>query len=298
MTYIETHALNSNMRISRLLTYIIHIGLGFWISSCASSTNLNLKKTMSRVDSDINAAKGLATGRMVEKPIVSGVSVDPTDTESNLAVLLLITRGSSLHACTAVFVKPKVLLTAAHCVVGVERQKVRIVFNKGGGNLSEKSDDLIPNKIVIHEKYQGQPEDFSDLALLKITEDVPTDYIPVKLYTDREKITSDEVLLLGHGITDEKLKDSMVLRKTKKSLIADLTLKGGYFGIDQKSPSGGFCRGDSGAPVFVQVKDERRLFGINSFTVGIEKDRECHTASVAMSASHFRAWIEKNAKSL
>lgn len=274
-------------------------------SSCASvgqfsnrysnQYNNQFGKQIEKIESDRAAAKGMVYGEGIDKPIVSGTEVSANLPEAKSAVLLLITRGSNLHACTGVFVKQKVLLTAAHCVAGVQATNVRIVFHTHGSSM-DHANDQHPAKIRIHEKYDGTPECHADLALLNLSSLPPAGYEPVKLHLDKEKITTDEILLLGYGITDETKKDSMILRQVKKSFKNDIHWKDIYFGIDQKSASGGFCRGDSGAPVFVMVGKERRLLGINSFTVGLEKDRECHTASVAMSAAHFNSWIEKNAK--
>lgn len=262
--------------------------------SCVSAKGL--LETAGRVGRDYDDATGMAYGRASEKPIVNGTEVGAEDAEARSAVLLLITRGSSLHACTGVFVKPKVLFTAAHCVSGVEPRKIRVVFQTRGLAQVESVNDMNPSKIFVHEKYDGKPENYSDVALLMLPQSAPSGYETVALLGEKDKVDSDQVLLLGYGITGETKKDSMVLRKTTKSFKSDVHIKPAYFGIDQKSETGGFCRGDSGAPVFVDVGGKRRLFGINSFTVGLEKDRECHTASVGMASTHFKPWIEKNAK--
>lgn len=232
-----------------------------------------------------------------ESGIVNGRDVAPGSKESRLATLLLITRGSSLHACTAVLIKPRVLLTAAHCVSGVEPKNVRVVF-KTNGSPQEGPSDFKAEKLVVHEKYDGKPENFSDLALVKISGEAPKAYEPVALMTAKEKVSSDSVTLIGYGITGEDKKDSMILRETTKSFASDIHAKDGYFGIDQKTRGGGFCRGDSGAPIYAVVGGKRKLMGINSFTVGVEEHKECHTASVAMPSATFSDWINKNAKKL
>jgi secreted trypsin-like serine protease len=110
--------------------------------------------------------------------------------------------------------------------------------------------------------------------------------------------TNDDVLLIGYGITSENKKDSMQLRRTTKSFKNDIHVKESFLGIDQKTKTGGFCRGDSGAPVFVNVHSVKKLYGINSFTVGVEENKECHTASVAMLVPYFSTWIQTNAARL
>ncbi|RYZ71481.1 MAG: trypsin-like serine protease, partial [Proteobacteria bacterium] len=123
------------------------LALAFSLSGCASGQNF--LKTVSKVSQDYDAATGMAYGQQSEKPIVNGVEVGSEDTEARAAVLLLITRGSSLHACTGVLVKPKVLLTAAHCVSGVEAKKIRVVFQTRGLAQAESVNDVNPSKVLV-----------------------------------------------------------------------------------------------------------------------------------------------------
>ncbi len=241
----------------------------------------------------------MAYGGAADKAIVGGSEIAADETEAKSAILLLITRGSALHVCTSVLVAPKVLLTAAHCVAGVEPAKIRIVFQTRGRRATEAVKDLRPTRVVLHEKYDGKPESKADLALLSLPEIPPRGYIPIPLLSKAEKVVKDDVLLVGYGITGETKSDSMTLRKTKKSWSKEIHLKDGYFGITQSSATGGFCRGDSGAPVLVTVEGgQQKLLGINSFTIGVEQNRECHSASVAMSAPHFKSWIETHVTQL
>jgi secreted trypsin-like serine protease len=261
------------------------------------STMQNLIADSQRVSRDIDHAKLMSSEGPGSSGIVNGRDVAPGSQDSRLATLLLITRGSSLHACTAVLIQKRVLLTAAHCVQDLEPKNVRVVF-KTNGSPQEGPSDFKAEKLLIHEKYNGKPEGFSDLALVKIAADAPAAYEPVPLMTAKEKLTTDSVTLIGYGITSEEKKDSMILRETTKSFANDIHPKPGYFGIDQKTSGGGFCRGDSGAPIYAMVGGKRKLMGINSFTVGVEENKECHTASVAMPSSTFGDWIAKNAKKL
>lgn len=280
------------MQISRVTLIWM---LCFSVIGCATLEQ-SLKEA-ARINADQENARQLAYGGGADNPIVGGSEVAADDSDARSTILILITRGSVLHACTSVLVAPKVLLTAAHCVSKVEPSKVRIVFHKRGGQGLVK--DLYPSRILLHQKYDGTPESKADVALLALPEKPPAGYSPIQLLSASEKVTSDEVLLLGYGITGESKKDSLTLRKTKKSWAKEIHPKDGFFGITQSTPSGGFCRGDSGAPVVVSVQNgQQRLAGINSFTVGVEKDRECHTASVAMSVPHFKSWIESHAKKL
>ncbi|MBX9765633.1 MAG: trypsin-like serine protease [Bdellovibrionales bacterium] len=275
---------------------LIFVALTGVLVSCANLVE-TLKESQ-RIDDDMIRASQIPYKGPGKASIVGGLVVKDTDPSAKLAVLLLITRGSSLSACTGILVKKNVLLTAAHCVSGVEAKKIRVVFKTLGFPAGTSASDLFGKKIVIHEKFDGKPQNYSDLALLSLTADAPSGYHPIDLYDAKEKMTDDDVVLLGYGITGEEKKDSMTLRQTTKSFKNEIYLKNEFFGIDQKSRSGGFCRGDSGAPVLVNVGKTKKLFGMNSFTVGLEEGKECHTASVAMATSHFHDWIKKNVSEL
>jgi secreted trypsin-like serine protease len=97
--------------------------------------------------------------------------------------------------------------------------------------------------------------------------------------------------MLGYGITDEQKQDSLVLRTTKKSYKADSFVKESLIGFNQTNKTGGFCRGDSGAPIYVTSGGALKVIGVNSFNVGKEKNKECHTASFGMYTPYFKSWI-------
>ncbi len=68
--------------------------------------------------------------------------------------------------------------------------------------------------------------------------------------------------------------------------------------VNQTSGSGGFCRGDSGAPLIGEIWGEPYIVGINSANVGIRPQTECQTLSIAMNTTDFTDWILRNKKNL
>jgi secreted trypsin-like serine protease len=252
-------------------------------------------ETSRRVGQDVARAKRVSAEGPGESGIVNGQDVAPGSADSKLAVLLLIARDSKLSACSGVLISRRVVLTAAHCVFNVEPKNVKAIFSTRD---TKSANDIIAEKIRLHEKYDGTPKSFSDLALVRLAADSPESYKPATLASAGEKVLDDDVLLIGYGITSEEKKDSMQLRATTKSFKNDIHLKETFLGIDQKSKTGGFCRGDSGAPVFVTIDAVKKLYGINSFTVAVEENKECHTASVAMLVPFFSTWILSNAAQL
>ena len=284
---------NELMRLRRVVLLTACLQL----SSC--TTVREAIEESARINRDVQDASQNAFAGPRPGKIVNGVDVAPNDPKSKLAVMLLITSGSRLSTCTGVLVKPKVVLTAAHCVAEVEPKQVRVVFNTSlaPGNPEARA-SVLADKIERHPDFDGKPENQSDLALLRLFSEAPKEYEIASFLKHGTKPSTDEVVLLGYGITGEKKQDSMTLRTTTKNYKKDLHLKKTTVGIDQSGDTGGFCRGDSGAPLFVSVDKTLKLIGINSYTVGLIENRECHTASVAMLIPHFEKWILTRAAQL
>ena len=273
---------NLFMRCSNLFVVAFMTGLQI---SCAAIREF--QETKESFNSEYAKIVKSALATATPQQVVGGQEVAATDPVSKLAVLLFIARDEKSSVCTGVVIQPNIILTAAHCVYKTKPDSVRAVFAK----------ELRAKEIVIHENYDGTQKSESDIALVKLAGSVPADYQPVVLIDDGGKATDDEALFIGFGITDENRKDAMKLRKITKSVKQDLHMKGKTIGVEQRSGKGGFCRGDSGAPIFVNQQKTKVLLGINSVNVGLENGKECHTASVAISVAHFQRWIrEKSLK--
>jgi secreted trypsin-like serine protease len=230
--------------------------------------------------------------------VVRGQDVMIGEQEAKMAVLLVVQRGERTSVCTGVAINSQTILTAAHCVYGAKPPNVQVRFMIDGNSPTEKESVRQVKQLTIHENYDGSPQSYSDLALVKLVAAVPENYSVLELCDNVNEIADDHVLLVGYGITDELSKDSMRLRRTTKSFKQDLHMKDRFIGIEQTNEAGGFCRGDSGAPVIVKVGNAQKIIGINSFTIGTEPNTECHTASVAMSIPYFAKWIRDNSQLL
>ncbi len=225
--------------------------------------------------------------------IVSGTSVDKNDHDAKKVVLLLALRNSTVTSCTGVPISDRIILTAAHCVNAAQPTDIQAIFHPDMNCSSGYSpDDTISSvSYMIHPKFDGTLQSEGDIALIYLSEKIPSNYIIGQLYDENENITSDEVLMLGYGITSEQAKDSLVLRKTKKSFKNNAYLKSPLIVFSQDDATGGFCRGDSGAPSFVNVSGTEKIIGINSVNIGKDPNTECHTASASMYIPAFKSWI-------
>lgn len=257
------------------------------IAGCAMTRELSERG--SELGSDISRIASRPIDRKLDLEIVNGREIKANDPHAKLAVMVITDRAMKESVCSGVTLAERAVLTAAHCVFGAKASRVRVSF--GAATTAESAD---VERIVIHDAYDGTPESHADLALLKLARAIPIGYPIHRLHEESDQIASDEVLLVGFGITNERSSDSRVLRKTLKSLKNEIHFKGKIIGVDQRSSNGGFCRGDSGAPVFVKSGGANRILGISSFNVGLEKDSECHTASVAISLPYYSGWIRQH----
>lgn len=237
--------------------------------------------------------KSASPSKSIYGHVVGGKEVSLEDSWRTKAVLLQIKRSSKTSTCTAAVLGESLLITAAHCVSDAAPQDVTARVEFTGRNKAKARQDKVlkAQKIITHPQYDKTPQSHSDLALIKLAGEIPSEYPLVSLYDGKSALNNDEVIFLGYGITGEEKADSQVLRTTTKSYKKDAFIKGALLGFNQTTKGGGYCRGDSGAPVYVTSGGSLKVISINSFNVGTEKNRECHTASFGMYIPHFREWI-------
>ena len=225
--------------------------------------------------------------------IVGGKTVDKGDPDQHLVTMLKINRDGRKHICTGALISDRVILTAAHCVAGLSNSNVEAQFvtKEGCPVYHQQTIDREIDRVLIHEEFDGTPTSFADLALILLKDKAPDDQLRLPILTKETKLTNDTITLLGFGITGEAQRDSQTLRRVTKSFATDFIDEGRKFWVNQSSGSGGFCRGDSGAPLIGEVWGEPYVLGVNSANIGLKPGVECQTASIAMSALHFGDWI-------
>jgi Trypsin len=175
-------------------------------------------------------------------------------------------------------------------------EMIRTVFsteNKCDHGFSREK-QIKTKSIVIHPDFDEKPQSQSDIALIYLAEPIPPDYPTALLYDGKSPISDRRIEMLGYGITNELKQDSMQLRTTTKDYFKDLAIKKSLVIFNQKNNTGGFCRGDSGGPVYTYIGNTKKVLGINSFNISApnEKNKQCQTAGVAMYIPYFAGWIK------
>lgn len=235
--------------------------------------------------------------------IVNGRLVHAGDTDATKAVLLVILgKNDSTSSCTGTLISDKVILTAAHCLEGARKTDIRVVFHpdlrcSSGFDVQTKSISSVD--YIIHEKYgtNSKHVDF-DLALLKLAAPAPMHYQTQSLYDGQSPLSSDNLLVVGYGVTEGDAKDSSRMRKTVKSFKNETQLVDHFLYLNQSTHTGGACAGDSGGPVYVESDGIYKIIGVNSAVHGKDMKSACRNYSIVTYMPLFADWVKENLKKL
>jgi len=191
-------------------------------------------------------------------------------------------------AASAVIIKPKWILTAAHVV---ENQKeVRIHF---------KQKKFLMKKVIMHKDFKSNEFGYYDIALANSEENLDMDFYPA-LYENKDE-TGKIVSMCGWGLTGtfrtgvkthdgKKRAGSNYVDYVEKTVLVCSPTRRGMKG--HTSLEFLICSGDSGGGLFIDGK----LAGINSCVMAVDKnpdssygDESCHTR-----ISMMLDWIKEN----
>lgn len=225
--------------------------------------------------------------------LVGGQVVKQNDADSKMVVML----NSNRSVCTATPITKRVLLTAAHCIVG-SKLNTSVIFHssltcESGFDKTQHAKGI--SKAIIHEKYKNDLDAeklVADIALVVLEEDIPEGYEVFKI-ADPRKIErgNEDLFLYGFGVTKSNAKDSGILRKLKlEASLYDIIFSEDRVKLRQIEK--GICKGDSGGPSFVKVENELQILGINSYVYGPE-DNVCTQEGSQTLADSYRNWIDE-----
>jgi len=207
-----------------------------------------------------------------EGRIIGGSEVKIEDFPYQISLQL-----SGSHRCGGSVVAPNVILTAAHCVRGINARDLTIRV----GSSSKTSGGLVVKvkKYIDHELYNPSTIDF-DIAILVLEENLQySDKIqPIEMAT-QEATDGDNCVVSGWGNQKEGVPSSPDnLKAAKIRIISNSNCKA-YYGSSSITdrmmcagvPEGGqgSCQGDSGGPLTVNGK----VVGVVSWAAGCSRPR-------------------------
>lgn len=199
--------------------------------------------------------------------------------------------------CSGTLIKPKVILTAAHCLNDYLSNPERLRFMIGNIHKSSEAIYRKANKVIVptgeagfkHEYRENGDEHIDDIGLIFL-ERALENIEPMTMVTDPGLIQQIEtenkkLTFIGFGGTWRTGSDKGLGKKHRLDLtISDLTMRRFKNNLDGFKTT---CRGDSGGPAFIQLPD-------NSFVIAglVSKgDRLCRVKGVNTRVDFYENWV-------
>lgn len=224
--------------------------------------------------------------------IIGGEVVQPSDIVANSTVALKYIEGQKAYAmCTGTLIAPNLVLTASHCLRGMNKNSLRIGFSIDVKNQLDVETMYEVAEYVTHPKYGS--DRLNDVALIALAKPAPAPYKPVAIVSrDFQMTIGMPMLLAGYGVIDDATgADTDALRKVTvpmaKILDSDMIL------VTDQTKSTGACNGDSGGPAYLEKDGILYVYGVTRGPHAGAPD--CHNYGEYTWASKFETFILESA---
>jgi secreted trypsin-like serine protease len=220
-------------------------------------------------------------------------------TGSGFVVAIRVDLGGNLQtACTGGLWKPKIVITAAHCVVEEGTSNVSAASNVNvysqGANLSTSRPVAKATAIILTSGYLNSKTGFveaNDIAFLILDKEIGTPLV-TRLASESEvaaaTLNGKKLNFFGYGQTDKESDVSLIpltLSQTPFQFLGART-----YVYARTAKGAGACFGDSGGPVILSTETENLLVGPVAGGSGTPCYPEIKTRAVlSLVASNFSA---------
>lgn len=244
------------------------------------------------------------TNTWSESPDQSTFSLDPRDTvnsilngeevtandpfATSIVGVINLEKGS---LCTGTLITREYVLTAAHCL-GHSVTSLRVFTGLSKKQTSAVLDVVSTVVTPEWETRSSEIEDRGDLAILKITGDLPNIYRPIQLGTAPPLEAGSEVFIVGYGRNDGVAKAGAGTLRKGFALIANPQHGHTEVLLDQRNGKGA-CHGDSGGPALVVSPKGLFQWGVTSREFQ-DPQKDCTHFSIYTKIDSYLEWIRLN----
>jgi hypothetical protein len=213
---------------------------------------------------------GCAMALLVHGPATAVIGGRVAEGALKHATLMVLGAGGDV--CSGIVIAPRIVLTAAHCVVGGGEKRVHFMGRDGQPAL------IAPQAIAIHPGYdagaiKGRRRSI-DLALIRLPEPLPAPFAPAVLSQEAAPPRAGASIIVGgYGTARERDAKSMgAFREAALSVVEPygpgsvLVWAADPAGLGRK-PGAGACQGDSGGPLAV----DGTVIAVTSWAEGFGK---------------------------
>ncbi|EHJ9988126.1 TPA: serine protease [Vibrio parahaemolyticus] len=246
------------------------------------------------------------------KPVQNDVSTriiggEPANTSDWKFIASLVRKGQPTsigHFCGGSFLGGKYVLTAAHCVEGLNADDLDIVLGLYDQNRESQAQRIAVNNIYSHTAYNSHTTN-NDIALIELEHSVDSATIDLATPEVLDSVrVGDKLHVAGWGNTSTTDRVyPTVLQQVDLEYVDRATcqnLSGNYSNVSDDGICAGYywggkdsCQGDSGGPLIVDYNGIDKLLGVVSWGDGCAQP---NAYGVYANVAHFQhnGWIDSH----
>ncbi|EGR2285537.1 serine protease [Vibrio parahaemolyticus] len=246
------------------------------------------------------------------KPVQNDVSTriiggEPANTSDWKFIASLVRKGQPTsigHFCGGSFLGGKYVLTAAHCVEGLNADDLDIVLGLYDQNRESQAQRIAVNNIYSHTAYNSHTTN-NDIAFIELEHSVDSATIDLATPEVLDSVrVGDKLHVAGWGNTSTTDRVyPTVLQQVDLEYVDRATcqnLSGNYSNVSDDGICAGYywggkdsCQGDSGGPLIVDDNGINKLLGVVSWGDGCAQP---NAYGVYANVAHFQhnGWIDSH----